>query len=156
MTSTTSENTINALRHLFSSYGLPVEIVSDNGPQFVSEEYEIFLKENGVRHIRSAAYHPASYGEAERAVRTFKQAMNERGSKASVKLEELVMSEQMQKDTPKLSPGVQTATALHYNENGMREQAFTKDGQQQYNIVVVDGLIAACKRTKMSRLSWRQ
>ena len=74
MTSTTSENTINALRHLFSSYGLPVEIVSDNGPQFVSEEYEIFLKENGVRHIRSAAYHPA-----ERAVRTFKQAMNERG-----------------------------------------------------------------------------
>ena len=79
MTSTTSENTINALRHLFSSYGLPVEIVSDNGPQFVSEEYEIFLKENGVRHIRSAAYHPASNGEAERAVRTFKQAMNERG-----------------------------------------------------------------------------
>ena len=53
--------------------------LSDNGPQFVSEEYEIFLKENGVRHIRSAAYHPASYGEAERAVRTFKQAMNERG-----------------------------------------------------------------------------
>ena len=79
MTSTTSENTINALRHLFSSYGLSVEIVSDNGPHFVSEEYEIFLKDNGVRHIRSAAYHPASNGEAERAVRTFKQAMNERG-----------------------------------------------------------------------------
>lgn len=36
MTSTTSESTINALRYLFSSYGLPVEIVSDNGPQFVS------------------------------------------------------------------------------------------------------------------------
>ena len=71
MTSTTSENTINALRYLFSSYGLPVEIVSDNGPQFVSEEFEIFLKENGVRHIRSAPYHPASNGEAERAVRTF-------------------------------------------------------------------------------------
>lgn len=32
------------------------------------------------------------------------------GSKASVKLEELVMSKQMQKDIPKLSPGVQTAS----------------------------------------------
>lgn len=80
MTSTTSENTINALRYLFSSYGLPVEIVSDNGPQFVSEEFEIFLKENGVRHIRSAPYHPASNGEAERAVRTFKQAMKNMAS----------------------------------------------------------------------------
>ncbi|XP_062575345.1 uncharacterized protein K02A2.6-like [Saccostrea cucullata] len=32
MNSTTSESTINALRYLFSSYGLPIEIVSDNGP----------------------------------------------------------------------------------------------------------------------------
>lgn len=80
MTSTTSESTINALRYLFSSYGLPVEIVSDNGPQFVSEEFETFLKENGIRHIKSAPYHPASNGEAERAVRTFKQAMKNMAS----------------------------------------------------------------------------
>ncbi|XP_062588413.1 uncharacterized protein K02A2.6-like [Saccostrea cucullata] len=80
MNSTTSESTINALRYLFSSYGLPIEIVSDNGPQFVSEEFETFLRENGVRHIRSAPYHPASNGEAERAVRTFKQSMKNMAS----------------------------------------------------------------------------
>ena len=41
----------------------------------MSEEFEILLKENGVRDIRSAPYHPASNGVAERAMRTFKQAM---------------------------------------------------------------------------------
>ena len=75
MSSTTAESTINALRYIFSSYGIPKELVSDNGPQFVSEEFEKFMKGNGITHIRSAPYHPSSNGEAERAVRTFKQAM---------------------------------------------------------------------------------
>ena len=75
MSSTSAASTINALRHMFSSYGLPKEVVSDNGPQFVAEEFEIFLKRNGIAHIKSAPYHPSSNGEAERAVRTFKQAM---------------------------------------------------------------------------------
>ncbi|XP_021348211.1 uncharacterized protein K02A2.6-like [Mizuhopecten yessoensis] len=75
MSLTTSTSTINALRYLFASYGLPKELVSDNGPQFPAAEFTTFLKENGVRHILSAPYHPSSNGEAERAVRTFKQAM---------------------------------------------------------------------------------
>ena len=44
MASTTSESTINALRYLFSSYGIVEEIVSDNGPQFVSNEFQNFVK----------------------------------------------------------------------------------------------------------------
>ncbi|XP_045188111.1 uncharacterized protein K02A2.6-like [Mercenaria mercenaria] len=75
MASTTSESTINALRYLFSSYGLVEEIVSDNGPQFVSAEFQNFVKMNGIKHIRSATYHPSSNGEAERAVCTFKTAL---------------------------------------------------------------------------------
>ncbi|OWF38171.1 Uncharacterized protein K02A2.6 [Mizuhopecten yessoensis] len=75
MSSTTTTSSINALRYLFASYGLPKELVSDNGPQFTAAEFTTFLKENGVRHILSATYHPSSNGEAERAVRTFKQAM---------------------------------------------------------------------------------
>ena len=75
MKKTTAEKTITILRKLFSSYGLPEQIVTDNGPQFTSDEFATFLKENGIKHIRSSPYHPSSNGAAERFVRTFKEAM---------------------------------------------------------------------------------
>ena len=75
MSSTTSFKTIEALRSLFAKYGLPEQLVSDNGPQFTSEEFADFMKVNGIKHIRSAPYHPSTNGLAERFVQTFKRAM---------------------------------------------------------------------------------
>ena len=60
MLSTTSSVTIRVLHHLFAAYGLPLQIFSDNGPQFCSRELSTFLQENGIKHIRRAPYHPAS------------------------------------------------------------------------------------------------
>ena len=80
MTSTTSADTIQVLRKLFASYGLPIQFISDNGPQFVSAEFEEFMKLNGIKHITSAAYHPSSNGQVERAVQTFKATGVEPGS----------------------------------------------------------------------------
>ena len=57
-------------------------MVSDNGPQFVAEEMRQFLATNGVKHLRSAPYHPATNGAAERLVQTVKCALkagHERG-----------------------------------------------------------------------------
>eukprot|EP00079_Xenopus_tropicalis_P016020 XP_004914327.1 PREDICTED: uncharacterized protein K02A2.6-like [Xenopus tropicalis] len=75
MDSTTSCKTIEVLRGLFSRYGIPETLVSDNGPQFTSEEFECFLKSNGVKHVRSAPFHPATNGLAERFVQTFKHSL---------------------------------------------------------------------------------
>ena len=41
---------------MVSSYGIPEQIVSDNGPQFTSESFAVFMKMNGIRHTRSARY----------------------------------------------------------------------------------------------------
>jgi len=71
MTTTTATATINDLRTVFASYGLPHEVVSDNGPQFVSEEYQTFLKMNRVKLALVPSYHPASNGLVEIHVRTF-------------------------------------------------------------------------------------
>ena len=75
MASTTTEKTLEVLRSLFASYGLPEQLVSDNGPQFTAELFQEFCKQNGVKHIRCSPYHLASNGLAERFVRTFKEAM---------------------------------------------------------------------------------
>ena len=57
MKSTTSGCTIEALRDLLARYGLPEQLVSDNGPQFMSAEFQSFLQKNGVKHLQSAPYH---------------------------------------------------------------------------------------------------
>ena len=72
---TTSAATIEAFRKLFSTWGMPLQLHTDNGPQFRSAEFEHFLKLNGVKHTTSPVYHPASNGQAERFVSTFKRAM---------------------------------------------------------------------------------
>ena len=75
MKSTTATATIQELRRLFAAYGLPIQLVSDNGPQFVATEFKTFMKSNGIKHIRCAPYHPSSNGAAERFVQSFKRAM---------------------------------------------------------------------------------
>ena len=72
MRSTTSEATIVVPLHLFTKYGIPVQLVSDNGPQFRSVEFEYFLKANGVKCVKVSPYHATSNGFAERMVQSFK------------------------------------------------------------------------------------
>ena len=50
-------------------------VVTDKGSNFVSKEFEAFLKQNGICHIKTAPFHPSSNGLAERAVHTFKEGM---------------------------------------------------------------------------------
>lgn len=83
MQSTSSYATIKALMPIFATHGLPERIVTDNGPQFCSEEFSEFLKTNGINHTRSAPYHPSTNGEAERFVQTFKHNMKCRQATAS-------------------------------------------------------------------------
>ena len=71
----TSAKTIMILRNMFARFGLPSQLVSDNATTFTSEEFQNFLKINGVKHITSAPYHPSTNGLAERFVQSFKAAL---------------------------------------------------------------------------------
>ena len=72
---TKSKDTIKALRDLFCRFGLPQVCVSDGGPQFASDEFDAFMKKNGITHIPTPPYHPASNGQVESTVKSFKTAM---------------------------------------------------------------------------------
>ncbi|KAI0229609.1 hypothetical protein LSAT2_019953, partial [Lamellibrachia satsuma] len=71
----TTETTIMALNILFTTLGSPKTLVSDNGPQFGSKQFEDWCRLNGIVHFTSAPFHPPSNGEAERLVGVFKTAM---------------------------------------------------------------------------------
>lgn len=75
MKNITTRNTCKVLNEIFSTFGVPQMIVSDNGPQFTSSEFEDYCKTQGILHIRSSPYHPRTNGLAERLVRTFKTRM---------------------------------------------------------------------------------
>ncbi|KAL1446481.1 hypothetical protein WDU94_005427 [Cyamophila willieti] len=72
---TTSTWVITKLKQIFSCFGLPLTLVSDNGPQFTSKEFEDFMKYHGISHITTAPYHPTSNGLAERGVQSMKQSL---------------------------------------------------------------------------------
>uniref|UniRef100_A0A670JQT7 Gypsy retrotransposon integrase-like protein 1 n=1 Tax=Podarcis muralis TaxID=64176 RepID=A0A670JQT7_PODMU len=73
--STSTSAAIRVLRRLFATHGLPDTLVSDNGTAFTSGEFQTFTAQNAIRHIRSAPFHPATNGQAERMVRTTKDTL---------------------------------------------------------------------------------
>ena len=62
-----------ALRRMMVTFGVPEEISSDGGPEFIAGETQAFLKRWGISHRCSSAYHPSSNGRAELAVKTTKR-----------------------------------------------------------------------------------
>ena len=50
MRSTSARNVIFALERFFSSYGIPNNIVSNNGPPFTSYELQRYFTSKGIKH----------------------------------------------------------------------------------------------------------
>ena len=73
--SITARTRMDLLEEDFAHFGYPPTLVTDNAPTFTSEEFQEFLRERGILHIRGAPYHPATNGLAERLVQTFKQSL---------------------------------------------------------------------------------
>ena len=63
------------LRSWFFRFGIPKQIVTDNGPQFTSKQFKEFITMNGINHVTSPVYHQQSNGAAERCVQTLKKAL---------------------------------------------------------------------------------
>ena len=60
-----SSETIRALKSIFARHGIPDILRSDNGPQFVSTEFDEFSKEYSFTHVTSSPKMPQANGEAE-------------------------------------------------------------------------------------------
>ena len=74
--STNASGVIQKLKGIFARHGIPEYLMSDNGPQFSSQEFQCFSVEYGFEHVTSSPNFPQANGEAERAVRTVKTLLN--------------------------------------------------------------------------------
>ena len=74
--SISAAQTIDKLRTIFATHGLPVKLVSDSGLPFSSADFKNFMSSNGILHKRVPPYHPSSNGLAENMVRSLKQGLN--------------------------------------------------------------------------------
>ena len=68
----TAQTVVEALVQFFTRYGLPKEIQSDQGSNFMSGIFKQVMKELGIKQLTSSAYHPQSQGALERYHQTLK------------------------------------------------------------------------------------
>ena len=73
-TTVTAEQTAQLFyRHVWKHHGLPADVVSDRGSQFVAKFTRHLLARLDVQGNRSTAYHPQSDGQTERVNQTLEQ-----------------------------------------------------------------------------------
>jgi len=65
---TTAYTVIEHTKKIFSDHGIPLRVISDNGPPFNSQQYNQFASDYGFYHVTSSPYHPQGNAMAERAV----------------------------------------------------------------------------------------
>ena len=98
-----------ALRKVFATFGIPEEISSDGGPEFIAMETEDFLNRWGVKHRLSSSYLPQSNGRAEVAVKIAKRLLEDNmTTDGTLNTDSMVRALLQQRNTPdrdcKLSP----------------------------------------------------
>ena len=72
---TKATTVINQRKSMFARHRIPVKVISDQGPQYSSSEFEDFIKMWGFEHQTSSPYYPRSNGLAERTVQTVKNIL---------------------------------------------------------------------------------
>ena len=73
--STKTRPVIKKLKAHIARYGIPDEIVSDNGPQYVSTEFQRFSSDYGFKHTRTSPHHHQANGKVEAAVKEAKKVL---------------------------------------------------------------------------------
>ena len=72
MNSTTTTSVIKQLKSHFARFGIPSVVASDNGPQYMSDEFCTFAAKWDFEHQTSSSGHQNANGKAEAAVKAAK------------------------------------------------------------------------------------
>ena len=116
LTKVTSEKLIDTLRDIFSTYGIPKEISSDGGPQFVSQKFKTFLHDWGIHHRLSSAYYPQSNGRAELGVKTSKRIIHDNTNNGQLNTDKAAQAIMQYRNTPLQGINLSPAQILFHRQ----------------------------------------
>ena len=135
---TTAAIVIKKFMQLFTTYGIPDSIVSDNRPQFQRSEFREFTLEFDFDHRTSSPCFPHASGKAESAVKVAKKLLSQQS------LEIALLN---YRATPHSSTGVSPAIAL------MGRQLKTKLPRLPANLFLQPASNAYTKQTRRPKTS---
>ena len=110
--STSAITVIPKLDKVFSEFGIPDTVRSDNGPPFNGKEFKLFAEELGFKHRKITPRWPRANGEVERFVRTVKKVIKTAKAENKNYKQELNRLLRNYRATPHSTTRVAPATAL--------------------------------------------
>ena len=66
--SISSKAVITKMKRVFAMHGITQQVISDNGTQYTSQEFQNFVEDYGFIHTTISPKHPQSNGLAEKTV----------------------------------------------------------------------------------------
>ena len=72
---TLATTVVSHTKNVFARFGIPKSVISDNGPQFASQEYKLFSQQWDFIHKTSSPEYPQSNGFIERTIQTVKRSL---------------------------------------------------------------------------------
>ena len=109
LTSLTAKSVIPRFDKIFSEFGLPATVKTDNGPPFNSEEFSKYLHFMGVKHRKITPLWPRANAETERFMRTVKKVIRGKPNNWKQEMNKLLLS---YRATPHTTTGIAPATVL--------------------------------------------
>ena len=103
---------IPVLHKILSTFGIPVNLKSDNGPPFTSSEFEKMCVHFGIKHQLITPYWPRANGEVERFNRNINKVMRNAAAENTSWKKELNLFLGSYRATPHSSTGVPPAQLL--------------------------------------------
>jgi hypothetical protein len=123
----TSSTLIEEFEKQFCDFGIPEVLISDNGPQYCSQQFKDCMQRLHVEHLTSSPYYAQSNGMAERAVGTVKASLKKTLSEGKSLLHALatIRSTPLSADLPSpavLSQGRNIRCHLHQLTHTLQHQ----------------------------------
>ena len=89
------------LKQFFGTFGVPEELSSDGGKEFIADVTQDFFLRWGIKHRLSSAYNPQSNGRAELAVKSTKRLLEDNiGADGELHTDKFLQAMLIKRNTP--------------------------------------------------------